>query len=286
MATKIIVNDAVTGLQGLESESVHCVVTSPPYWGMREYGGDPGMIGMEQTFDEHLENLLAVFAEVHRVLRSDGVVWLNYGDAYAGAGYGNNPTQKERKPRTTRKDPRFKPKELMFLPVRIAIALSEAQGWYPRCEVIWHKKNAIPDTAPDRPANTHEKVIQLTKTDRNYYDQIPVRTPRKAESIARDFRAYKVNPNTPKGSRAQGLESRQRDNERPAGIEKHLDFGANLKNVWHLASANYEGAHFAVMPEEMVELCISSSSSEKGVCSACGKPFERFTHKFPPGTTW
>ena len=164
MSVQILVGDCLTLLRGLPAESVHCVVTSPPYWGLRSYKGDAGMIGLEPTFDEHLANLVAVFREVRRVLRKDGTCWLNYGDAYAGHNGGNskpgnmqNNNQGSISPhRDTPKG--LKPKGLMMMPARVAMAL-DADGWWIRSEIVWHKPNPMPESCTDRPTSAHEKLL-------------------------------------------------------------------------------------------------------------------------------
>ena len=144
MTVRIMVGDALSQLAELPDGSVHCVVTSPPYWGLRAYKGDPGMIGLEPTFDEHLENLVAVFREVRRVLRSDGTLWLNYGDAYAanwssrGDNRGGGFREENGRTRLKKTPGHWKPKDLLMMPARVAIAL-QADGWWLRSEIVWHK---------------------------------------------------------------------------------------------------------------------------------------------------
>ena len=172
--TRILVGNALERLRELPDESVHCVVTSPPYWGLRSYEKDAGfwMIGLEPTFDEHLRRLVAVFREVRRVLRSDGTLWLNYGDAY------NTGTTAERQPTNTAdvrgwqreaavgprvNDPRLKAKNLMMMPARVAMAL-QADGWWVRSKVIWHKPNPMPESCTDRPTSSYEEMFLLAKS--------------------------------------------------------------------------------------------------------------------------
>ena len=158
MAVDIRVGDALAVLRDMPDASVHCVITSPPYWGLRAYGGDPGMIGLEPTFAEHIENLLAVFREVRRVLRKDGTLWLNYGDAYWGGkgqsnfAYAASHTDRKTLQRshhhvagemgqtrpTDGKHDIFKPKDLMMMPARVAMALQD-DGWWLRADICWHK---------------------------------------------------------------------------------------------------------------------------------------------------
>ena len=194
MSVRILVGDCLDRLRTLPEESVHCVVTSPPYWGLRDYGVE-GAIGLERTLQEHIDALVRVFREVRRVLRSDGTLWLNYGDSYTAAQginkdgsprlpkvpttIQNVPT--DRKPgqqdlpagwstrkvsRTSRvtRDNNFglKPKDLMMMPARVALAL-QADGWWLRSEIVWHKPNPMPESVRDRPTSAHEKIYLLTK---------------------------------------------------------------------------------------------------------------------------
>ena len=178
MSVRILVGDAREKLREMADESVHCVVTSPPYWGLRAYDGDSGMIGLEETFEEHLENLVAVFREVRRVLRSDGTLWLNYGDAYAGSWgvqsrgvegiSGLSGGQVHAAPKGThtgsaKRTPGLKPKDLMMMPARVAMAL-QADGWWLRSEIVWHKLSPMPESVTDRPSRAHEKLFLLSKS--------------------------------------------------------------------------------------------------------------------------
>lgn len=180
MTCTILVGNALDRLAELPDQSVHMAVTSPPYWGLRSYKGDPGMIGLEDTFNEHVENLLAVFREVHRVLRDDGTFWLNYGDAYAGSGKGGmkhgtvagykqstNVGSLSGKPMTGLKDG-FKPKDLMLMPARIAMAMQD-DGWCLRSEIVWSKPNPMPESVEDRPTSSHEKMFLFAKSGKTTY---------------------------------------------------------------------------------------------------------------------
>ena len=172
MTVRIMIGDALSQLARLPDESVHCVMTSPPYWGLRAYKGDPGMIGLEPTIDAHLENLIAVFREVRRVLRSDGTLWLNYGDAYdhgtsakhsgstgTGVGWWDKASEVDAK----RVNAGLGARQLLMMPARVAIAV-QADGWWLRSEIIWHKNNPMPESCRDRPTSAHEKVFLLSKS--------------------------------------------------------------------------------------------------------------------------
>lgn len=200
--------DALDVLRGMESESVQCCVTSPPYWGLRSYletdhPDKPLEIGLEATLPQYLEKMTAIFREVRRVLRADGVLWLNLGDSYAtGAGRvgsspgggkqgeewtgfrGDHPHDPKRKPEAIPRGPMtqpnrmpqdsLKPKDLCGVPWRIAFAL-QADGWYLRSDVIWHKPNPLPESVTDRPTKSHEYLFMLAKSPRYYFDQVAIR---------------------------------------------------------------------------------------------------------------
>ena len=184
MAADIRLGDARDVLRDMPEASVHCVVTSPPYWSLRAYGGDPGMIGLEPTFEEHLENLLAVFREVRRVLRPDGTLWLNYGDCYArgdkrgssGTGDKQASNRGSAEARGARLPTGFKPKDLMMMPARVAMAL-QADGWWLRSEIVIEKSNPMPESAKDRPTRAHEFVFLMTPALRYFYDAEAVKEP-------------------------------------------------------------------------------------------------------------
>ena len=269
MSVRILVGDALARLRELPDDSVHCVVTSPPYWGLRAYKGDPGMIGLEPTFDAHLANLIRVFREVRRALRSDGTLWLNYGDAYW-----SNPSNGRGAASW------LKAKDLMLMPARVAMALQE-DGWWLRSEIIWHKPNPMPESTTDRPTSAHEKLHLLAPSARYFYDAEAVRTDIGEGTLARfgaagatTFRSsddYRSDKQRGHQRRHDGLTDRW-DSMTKAGQQAG---GANLRNVWRIATAPYKGAHFATFPPALVEPCVKAGTSERGVCAECGAPWER-----------
>lgn len=303
MTARIIVGDALSQLATLPDESVHCVVTSPPYWGLRAYGGDPCMIGLEDTFDEHVGNLLAVFREVRRVLRKDGTLWLNYGDAYASTPPGNKAKGLEKwktsglhgakisakyaetldnsqgQKRDTIKGSGLKPKDLMLMPCRVALALQQ-DGWWLRSEIVWAKPNPMPESVTDRPSSAHEKLFLFAKSARYFYDAVAVRRPpvsgpsdlkKMEESKDRIGGKHKtLDDPFSKASAATNI-GRKRAVGDPSG--------ANLRNVWTIATAPYRGAHFAAFPPALIEPCIKAATSAKGVCPRCGAPWAREAKK-------
>lgn len=168
----IIESDAMVALQRLPSESVQCIVTSPPYWGLRDYGIE-GQIGLEEKLQQYINKLTSIFSEAKRVLRDDGVFWLNIGDGYTSGNRGYRAPDKKNPARAMSIRPDtpdgLKPKDLLGIPWRIALAL-QADGWYLRSDIIWNKPNAMPESVKDRPTRSHEYVFMLTKREKYYYD--------------------------------------------------------------------------------------------------------------------
>lgn len=168
----ILEGDATLALQKLPSESVQCIVTSPPYWGLRDYGID-GQIGLEESLQQYINKLVAVFSEAKRVLKTDGVLWLNIGDGYTSGNRGYRAPDKKNPARAMNVRPDtpegLKSKDLLGIPWRLALAL-QADGWYLRDDIIWNKPNAMPESVKDRPARSHEYIFMLTKKEKYYYD--------------------------------------------------------------------------------------------------------------------
>ena len=293
-----LTGDCRTILPTLDSQSVQCVVTSPPYYGLRDYGVD-GQIGLERTPDEYVAEMVAVFREVRRVLREDGTVWFNLGDSYAaggnGVGNGKQLTNIGSHIPAKKAPFGFKPKDLLMMPARVALAL-QADGWYLRSEIVWAKPNPMPESVTDRPTSAHEKVFLLTKSARYFYDADAVRE--ECESNRPDMKtkgvrtglAYlqqgpiahnsikkvKVPGDWDRGEGAHGTIHR---NGRTSAEyqEAALKPGRNLRNVWMIATAPFAEAHFATMPPALAERCIRAGTSEAGCCECCGAPFERMT---------
>lgn len=176
-SSTIIEGDSYVALQKLPDKCVQCVVTSPPYWGLRDYGIE-GQIGLEVQLQQYINNLLAVFKEVKRVLSDDGVLWLNIGDGYTSGNRGYRAPDKKNPARamSTRPDTPsgLKPKDLLGVPWRLAFAL-QADGWYLRSDIIWNKPNAMPESVKDRPTRAHEYIFMLTKNERYYYDNVSIK---------------------------------------------------------------------------------------------------------------
>ena len=264
--------DVLDGLAEIPDGSVHTCITSPPYWGLRDYGIE-GMIGLEPTLQEWLDRMVAVCREIRRVLREDGTFWLNLGDAY-NSQPGQRKTSDVVGPKQetnvgsnttgSRNDPTFKPKDLLMMPARLALAL-QAEGWWVRSDIIWSKPNPMPESVTDRPTSAHEHIYLLTRSARYYYD---------AEAVREE------NVSTPHGD--VGYQSGNIDNpSRPECYmnEDRIRTGRNLRNVWVMATQPYPEAHFATFPEELPRKCILAGTSERGCCPECGAPWERITER-------
>jgi DNA modification methylase len=275
--------DVLEDLAGLPSESVHCVVTSPPYWGLRDYS-TIGQLGLEPTPDAYITRMVEVFREVRRVLRADGTLWLNIGDSYAAGKAGRADGDRRGVDGFTggRKfedegvgfsqrsaPPGYKPKDLVGIPWKLALAL-QADGWYLRADIIWAKPNPMPESVTDRPTKSHEYVFLLTRSPRYFFDQEAVRETL-AESTLLDRR--QINGIQPprernRGGRTDGYTS-------PGGLAPAPAAGRNVRSVWEIATQPYPEAHFATYPEELVRRCILAGTSERGCCPVCGTPWER-----------
>jgi DNA modification methylase len=259
----IHVGDCLESLRKLPSESVHCCVTSPPYWGLRDYGHD-GQIGLEKSPEEYVAKMVAVFAEVRRVLRDDGTLWLNVGDSYAGGcTIGRNDAGKDIGGRGGNKigsgnpGPQgsrcnadsLKPKDLCGIPWRLAFAL-QSDGWYLRQDIIWHKPNPMPESVRDRCTKAHEYVFLMSKSSRYYWDSDSVRENMDKPPDIR-LRSSTFNKVGSVGGHHNGAEV----------IET---IGRNRRSVWTVATQPCKEAHFAVMPQKLVEPCILAGCPEGG----------------------
>lgn len=216
----IFEGDALTILRRLEAQSVRCVITSPPYWGLRTYGIDE-QIGLESTLTLFLNRLVSVFSEVKRVLTDDGTLWLNIGDGYTSGNRGYRAPDRKNPARAMNVRPDtpegLKPKDLMGVPWRLAFALQE-DGWYLRDDIVWHKPNAMPESVKDRPARSHEYIFMLTKSEQYFYDWQASREPAEHGGLR------------------------------------------NRRSVWAVNTKPFTGAHFATFPTDLIRPCIQISS--------------------------
>src|SRR5574343_362575 len=257
MSVEIIVGDCIKSMRAMPDQSVNCCVTSPPYFGLRDYGHD-GQIGLEPTPDKFVAALLAVFREVRRVLRDDGPLWLNLGDSYAshaGGGQGKNGQLADRSVVQARRGGvavgGLKQKDLIGIPWRVAFAL-QADGWYLRQDIIWHKPNPMPESVTDRCTKAHEYVFLLAKAARYYYD---------SEAIQEAaIHAGKVITNDAGKNGQMGAYGATRGGFlKPEGVT--VGDTRNRRSVWTIATQPFPGAHFAVMPEALVEPCVLAGSA-------------------------
>jgi len=246
----ILVGDVLDRLADLPDGSVQCVVTSPPYWGLRDYGVD-GQIGLEETPREFVAKIVRVFHEVRRVLRDDGTLWMNLGDSYAHSGACG-----------------LKPKDLTGIPWRVAFALREA-GWYLRQDIIWAKKSPMPESARDRCTKAHDYIFLLSKSPRYYFDQIAIREPGTNQAPGNKKSKYLDAYNA--GDQFHRTKVGQ-VNYGPVEFRKKRD-------VWTIGAEPYSEAHFATFPSAIPITCIKAGTSEAGACPTCGTPWERVTEK-------
>ena len=267
MSVRILVGDCRERMAEIPDESVHCSVTSPPYYGLRDYGVD-GQLGHEESPDAYVAGLVEVFREVRRVLRDDGTLWLNLGDSYAGSGgSGNQFGQLEKdgfnkyKQGSRPRDIGLKPKDLIGIPWRVAFAL-QADGWYLRSDIIWHKPNPMPESVRDRPTSAHEHLFLLAKSPTYFYD---------ADAIREDFADERMgNPGKYERTTqaAKGANNDRGDtgflNNGAGWNEDGVRSGRNRRNVWTVATKPYSEAHFAVYPPDLIEPCILAGCPEGG----------------------
>ena len=281
----IIQGDALTRLRELPSESVDCCITSPPYYGLRDYGVE-GQIGLEESPEAYVSKLVEVFREVRRVLKKEGTLWLNLGDSFASGkgtcfnpGGGSSSLGKSRKEagahpldRGNISDLRasgLKPKDLIGIPWSVAFAL-RADGWWLRSDIIWHKPNCMPESCKDRPTKSHEYMFLLSKSKKYYYD---------AEVISEDA----INTKMPGKNMRDTRETYGPQNGGNSGLRdlkqryKNGDWPTkrNKRTVWTVATKPFAEAHFATFPPALIEPCILAGTSEKGYCPKCGKPWIR-----------
>lgn len=253
-------------LREMPADSVQACITSPPYWGLRNYQA-PGQIGLEPTLEAHLAALVEVFREVRRVLHPRGTLWLNYGSMYANDGGGG--TQGETGQMAgravvsarqgTRLPAGYKSKDLILMDARIAMAL-QADGWYLRSEIIWHKPNSMPESAADRPMRDYEKLFLFSKSEHYHYDRRAVLEPFRSDEGKRSRQRWisgwrqGAGPHTPIAHNVVRMRPK-------GGAATTLDTnGRLLRTVWTIASQPFKGAHFATFPPRLPERCVLLTS--------------------------
>jgi DNA modification methylase len=286
------IGDSLALARQLPDESIDCIVTSPPYWGLRSYlaDDDPSKaleMGAEPTLAEYVERLVVLFRELRRALKDGGTCWLNLGDSYSAGGAGmrtSHPQQsrngqgvcgpRDLHPSASRANSAgfkdygdLKPKDLCLVPYRVALAL-QADGWWLRDNIVWHKPNPMPASVTDRCTSAHEAVFLLTKSARYFYDADAVK-----EAATTDDR-----PRSAWSERRQTEPMRRGDPGQSGHTTTTATLasgdGRNKRNVWTIATKPYSGSHYAVMPPALVEPCIQAGCPSK-VCADCGAPWER-----------
>jgi len=271
---RIIKGDCSESLKKLDDKSVNTCITSPPYWGLRNYNDEEKQLGLEDTPEEFVNNLVGVFQEIKRVLRDDGTVWLNLGDSYMGGGGGNynktgisqaggqHLTNVRNRKDFIRKSG-VKAKDLVGIPWRVALALQQ-DGWYLRQDIIWHKPNPMPESVTDRCTKAHEYIFLLSKNPKYYFDN---------EAIKEDCITKGV-ANSPSKIKAVDGVGGFRDNiSKFKGTSKR-----NKRSVWTVTTKPFKAAHFATFPMDLIEPCVLAGCPEK-ICTDCGKPYERVMQK-------
>jgi DNA modification methylase len=307
---RIIQGDCIAGMQTLPDASVHCCVTSPPYWGLRDYGHD-GQIGLEGTPEQYVARMVEVFRDVRRVLRDDGTLWLNLGDSYCGGGgyapdapcnqrradgeswgamnaFSVREGQARKKSRPGYTPPGLKAKDLVGIPWRVAFAL-QADGWWLRQDIIWHKPNPMPESVRDRCTKAHEYVFLLTKSERYFFDNDAVSEPIAASSVERLSQPTlavqagssrvpgKTNGNMKAVVRSSGNKARKPASARGVPVDTGSGTAGavagsvpwegstrNKRSVWTVTTRPFKGAHFAVMPSALAEPCILAGCPDGG----------------------
>ena len=267
---RIILGDCIKGMKTLPDGCVHTCVTSPPYFGLRDYG-NPDQIGLERTPKEYVTKMIEVFREVRRILRDDGTLWLNLGDSYAGY-HGNSKVPDDQAPSnksgyienmrsSTVGMSGLKQKDLIGIPWRVAFALQE-DGWYLRQDIIWHKPNPMPESVEDRCTKAHEYIFLLTKSPRYYYDHEVIKEPVASSTI--DRLNQKNLENQVGSSRVPGKTNGNM--KAVGGTEKR-----NKRSVWTVNTKPFKGAHFATFPKDLIEPCVLAG------CPVGGVVFDPFT---------
>ena len=237
---KLLIGDCRDRLADQPEGSVQTCITSPPYWGLRDYGVD-GQMGLEETPEAFVREMVDVFRSVWRVLRDDGTLWVNMGDS-------------------------FSDKQLAGMPWRLAFAL-QADGWYLRSDIIWSKPNPMPESVTDRPTKAHEYIFLMTKRPRYFYDADAIR-----EGSSRQLKPF-FRPESYLGNRSHDNSC---DRVGPEDSTETTDgVGRNKRTVWEIPTQPYSEAHFATFPEALVVPCVLAGTSERGACPACGAPLVR-----------
>lgn len=291
---KIYNHDCLNGLKNIPDNSINCCVTSPPYYGLRDYGVDD-QVGLEESPEKYVEKVVEIFREVKRVLKNDGTLWLNLGDSYWGSGNASGHTEKTKnlgaitseygstRGHTVKKHNIYKPKDLIGIPWMAAFAL-RADGWYLRQDIIWSKPNPMPESVTDRCTKAHEYIFLLSKSRNYYYDHESIKTPLKESSnkrLSQDISHQEGSGRVPgktngpmkavgkkhknteyKGQQTNTFHKTRND----SGDEWESEDGmANKKSVWTVTTKPFKESHFATFPERLIVDCIKAGCPENGV---------------------
>ncbi len=258
MKNLFFIGDALEVLGTLPSKCIQMCVTSPPYFGLRIYTKSTSEIGREESIQEYVDKLVAIFTEVHRVMKDDGTLWLNLGDSYNAAGRIGHGTRQGFKQGTNRASAtktdlcrptaiNLKPKDLLGIPWRVAFALQD-KGWTLRSDIIWYKPNPMPESVKDRPTKSHEYIFMFSKQERYYYDH---------KSIAEPFVGQNNHDRTGGQHKPPGQSPHSRKGAERGTFQAE---GRNARSVWTMTPKPYNGAHFAVFPPELPNRCIHAGS--------------------------
>lgn len=280
----IVQADALSFMQTLSDESVNTIVTSPPYWKLRDYN-IAGQLGLEPTMAEFVENLMLIFQEARRVLRNDGTCWVNLGDNYA-ANRGHQVIDNKHKDVGNNGSmvvpPGLKRKDLCGIPWRVVFALQD-DGWYLRSDIIWHKPNPMPESVTDRPTKSHEYLFLLTKQPRYWYDADAIREGSKPESLARLNRGVSDNHKNMQipGQTPHSLHKARANGEGYGTGEN----GRNKRTVWTVPTQPYAKSHYATYPMALIDPCVKAGCPPQ-VCVECAAPWERVVELTPEYEKW
>ena len=290
---ELLQGDCTKVLATLPAASVQCCVTSPPSWGSRDYGAG-GQLKLEETTEAYISNMVLVFREVWRVLRDDGTLWLNLGDSYAGVagnarGEGAGGGQERVKsmgfgalPKRKDLEGGLKHKDLAGIPWRVAFAL-QADGWYLRQDIIWHKPNPMPESVADRCTKAHEYIFLLTKSAKYFYDSEAVKE--RGAMVAGDSAGSSQRDTQETHGLGGGNSGINLAKQKLAAELQEKGYSTrNKRSVWTVTTKPFRGAHFATFPPDLIEPCILAGTSENGQCPKCGKSWKRIMEKIGVST--
>lgn len=246
MTDTVLNGDSLEVLSSLPDESIHCCVTSPPYYALRDYGAD-GQIGQEDTPEEYIQRLVEVFSEVKRVLRPDGTLWLNIADTYC---------------KSVKQG--AKQKDMLGIPWRLALVLRQ-DGWYLRSNIIWEKANPMPESVTDRCTRSYEHIFQLSKSKHYYFDKDAIAEPVKDSTLQRLHGGCSGNGKYSQGVPGQTVQTICRPRKAGDIPDEALPTHRNKRDVWHINTGAYSGKHFAVFPVKLAETCILAGCPEGGI---------------------